>query len=390
MRTIKLATAYQLVFTSLLLGACLGTVSQRVPERFTIPLSSVQAKAVTEEQAALDVPSQSIGSSLPTDLALTTNQGEDANVQVEVEVHTTRGANASARAIGPGDTVVKTDTTGEGHGRAVARLDAPTSPTWPAVVSSADTSGANGVSTSSDVVPAGYADNGAPLAIIQESLVNLRSAPGLYGAVMGSGVRGQGMKVIGRDRTGGWWLVCCVNEQTVWISASVVTIMGSTSEIHIVNAAAPTNGAVASPVAMAGRTGLQTLPASAAPIPIPEYPFELTEQQQHAEQIIPRIHLYVHDGSEGLGNYSVRVHKDGATLAVEGQTFAGTPGYTWPLPTERQHFTNLKLEFPHISVAGQWDIQLIDGAGKPVGPPARFILAPNDPNQEMYVRYERR
>jgi len=33
---------------------------------------------------------------------------------------------------------------------------------------------------------------------------------------------------------------------------------------------------------------------------------------------------------------------------------------------------------------------LVDSQSQPVGPPAVFTLNDNDPNQELYVRYQRR
>ncbi|MCB0061740.1 MAG: hypothetical protein KDE19_06480 [Caldilineaceae bacterium] len=205
MRTIRLATAYQLVLTSLLVGACLGTVGQRLPETFSIPVQSVQAKAMGEEQA-------------------------------------------------------------------VAPLSA----------SSAQRQ-----------------EQSAPLpTFLPPTVAEPQRAGGLH------------------------------------------------------------------------------------------YPFILTEQRQHAEQVVPRLYLYVHNQDEGLGNFTVHVRKDGVLLPVDAKTYAGTPGYTWPTPHVRQHLTNLKVEFPDVPATGQWEIQLMDPTGSPVGPIATFTLEPNDHNKEMYVRYE--
>ncbi len=165
--------------------------------------------------------------------------------------------------------------------------------------------------------------------------------------------------------------------------------------------------------------------AGMLPTAAPTYPFALAEQRRHGEQVTPRLYLYVHDRGvqehglpnllahdghesiqperggdnvgaamanpteQALGDYTVRVHKDGLSVPVQAKTFAGMPGYTWPRADARQRLMNLKLEFPHISAAGLWEIQLLDERGNPVGPTAHFILAPDDLNKEMYVRYER-
>jgi hypothetical protein len=42
-----------------------------------------------------------------------------------------------------------------------------------------------------------------------------------------------------------------------------------------------------------------------------------------------------------------------------------------------------------VQPAGVWEVQLIDGSGATVGPPAVFTLVANDQNRELYVRYEK-
>lgn len=226
MRTIRLATAYQLVLTSLLLGAFLGTVSQRIPETFIVPVQSVQAKAIAEDRAMSAIAIQAAHALLPAKQTL-------------------------------------------------------------------------------DMVTG----------------VALRKK---------------------------------LSDATA--NSTQMVIQPTIAQSHI----APTGA----------------------------YPFRLTEQRQHGEQVVPRLYLYVHNQEEGLGNFTVRVQKDGVTLPVETKTYAGTPGYTWPTAHVRQHLTNLKLEFPDVQAAGTWEIQLVDSAGNAVGPVAHFAIAPNDLNQEMYVRYE--
>ena len=50
----------------------------------------------------------------------------------------------------------------------------------------------------------------------------------------------------------------------------------------------------------------------------------------------------------------------------------------------------MKVEFPGIQPAGTWVVELVDGGGNVVGPPATFNLSGNDPSQELYVRYKKR
>ena len=62
---------------------------------------------------------------------------------------------------------------------------------------------------------------------------------------------------------------------------------------------------------------------------------------------------------------------------------------TWPIADSRQRFQNMKVEFPGVQAPGTWVVQLVDGGGNPVGPPATFTLEGNDTNQELYVRYKK-
>lgn len=55
---------------------------------------------------------------------------------------------------------------------------------------------------------------------------------------------------------------------------------------------------------------------------------------------------------------------------------------------------NIKQDFnamshPGFNPVGQWVIQLVDGAGQPVGPATTFTLRPNSEQMEMYVRYQK-
>ncbi|MEZ4618555.1 MAG: hypothetical protein R2867_23985 [Caldilineaceae bacterium] len=86
-----------------------------------------------------------------------------------------------------------------------------------------------------------------------------------------------------------------------------------------------------------------------------------------------------------LASAAGATRQDGVELPITKQTHAGRPDFTWPLPSDRQRLTNLKLEFPNITATGVWEMQLIDGDGRAVGPVARFVFALNEPNQEMYV-----
>ncbi|MCE7979679.1 MAG: SH3 domain-containing protein [Caldilinea sp. CFX5] len=380
MRTINLQTVYQLVITALLLGACLGLLGQR--------LQWLSGSPMFLEQPIIAAPSFSMPGVLPGAPAaapqaqdVTTSKNNDSNVQVEVEVHTRGNANAEARARGPGDTEVKSSTQGEGDGRSVAYLKVPDVPAWTPPVQQ--------ILVPTVVAPPapGSGQPGQPKALVMEEMVNLRAAPTLTSAILGTARRGQEFTIIGRDPTNTWWLVCCDQGQARWIYSGVVQVSGVVDSVSIVDQ--PVAGApdTTTPIALPTPTVAPPLPTAT---PAVQYEFMLAEQAQFEERITPRIHLYVYETQEGLGGYMVSVRKDGQGLPATAKTAPGMPGITWPIPNERQRYTNLKLEFPGISPAGLWEIQLLDANGRPVGPVATFRLQPNDPQQELYVKYRKR
>ena len=377
MRTINLQTVYQLVITALLLGACLGLLGQRLQWLtgssliFDQPIMAAPAITLPGAAGALVTPQ-------PQDV--TTSKNSDSNVQVEVEVHTRGNANAEARARGPGDTEVKSSTTGEGDGRSAAYLKAPEVPAWtPPVAQILIPTPSAG---SSSVQP------GQPKATFIEEMVNLRAAPALNGAVLGTARRGQEFTIIGRDATNTWWLICCDQGQARWIFSGVVQVIGVVESVSVVDQPVAVTMLVNdTPIAQPTPTVAPPLPTAT---PAVQYEFMLAEQAQFEERITPRIHLYIYENQEGVGGYTVSVRKDGQSLPVTAKSAPGIPGITWPIPHERQRYTNLKLEFPRVAPAGLWEIQLLAADGRAVGPIATFRLQPDDPQQEMYVKYRKR
>lgn len=119
-------------------------------------------------------------------------------------------------------------------------------------------------------------------------------------------------------------------------------------------------------------------------------PHWIAEKIQFPEPVTPRIFLFVSSDGQGIGGYTLRITKDGTDVPVKTVTFPGQPAFTWPIVNVRQRHHNMKVEFPTLSVAGIWNIQLIDRVGQPVGPPVSFLLEQNDPNQEMYLHYRKR
>lgn len=380
MRTINLQTAYQLIITALLLGACLGLIGQRLSWLTGSPITAMEPNALLVQQFMPNATPGVVAPTLQTQDGIT-SKNTDATVQVEVEVHARGNANALARAIGPGDTEVKANTDGEGDGRSVAYIIAPEVPAW-APTPQGPTAALAAINSMAALTPI-VGSAGAAMATVTEAIINLRSAPQLDSTVVGTASRGQQFTLVGRDAAHVWWLVCCHQEQPRWVHSAVVQITGDSTTVNVVTPQVNTT--------MNTIPALVPTPTIAPPMPTvtppTQYEFMLTEHAQFEERITPRIFLYVYDGDEGLAGYTLRVRKDGQLLPVTQRSVAGLPGYTWPIPNERQRYTNLKVEFPTVDPAGVWEVQLVDANGRAVGPAATFHLQPNEPNQEMYVNY---
>ena len=219
------------------------------------------------------------------------------------------------------------------------------------------------------------------MAIVNTPLVNVRSGPGVDNAVVATVERGMELKVVGRNADRSWWNVCCVDGLAVWIIDDYVDTDGAIDSAPVTSGGA--EGASLSTSAFSSDPGSGGLTSSSSQ-------FDLKKQEQFPELGVVRLFAYIYADNEALAGYSVRVTKDGSELPVAAQSFGGQPAFTWPFQDARQRHQNLKIEFPGVSPAGIWEVQLVDDTSQVIGPPATFTLSANDPQQELYVRYEQR
>ena len=231
-------------------------------------------------------------------------------------------------------------------------------------------------------------------AIVNTPLVNIRSGPSTDDEILTTVDRGEEYEIVGKNAKGDWWKVCCVDDKPGWVSTELVDTDGPVDSVAVVKdeAQAETTTAPTSDNAVQAATTAPTEAATDQTVtsttPADSFGFTLITQEQFPEPRQVRIYLYVYDGdSNALEGYSLRVTKDGGEVPANGTSFGGRPGFTWPVADVRQRFQNLKVEFPGVAPAGTWVVQLSKD-GKLVGPPATFQLKANEPNQELYVRYE--
>lgn len=156
---------------------------------------------------------------------------------------------------------------------------------------------------------------------------------------------------------------------------------------------APTDTATPAPTATVTPipTTAPTETPTPLPTPTPTFTFDLELAEKHptislAPNVV-RVFLYVADAEGyGLADYSLRVVHNGAVLPVDKVSTGGLPGLTRGEPSPYTRFTNLTVIFVEAQ-AGTWQVQLVDGNGTPVGPPATFELSATEETRELYVRY---
>ncbi len=223
-------------------------------------------------------------------------------------------------------------------------------------------------------------------AVVNAPLVNARRGPGTDYDIVAGVERGAEFDIVGRNADGSWWQVCCFDGASAWIIAEFVDTLGNVDVVPVVdpnNPTAPGQTPAAAPAAPLAES-------TPIPPPVPQASFDLKTFEQFPETGLVRVFLYVYSGNEALAGYALRVTRDGQEMPVSGLSFAGQPAFTWPFQDARQRYQNYKIDFPGESPAGVWVVQLVDANGATVGPAATFTLRENDPQQELYVRYEQR
>ncbi len=201
--------------------------------------------------------------------------------------------------------------------------------------------------------------------------------------------------IVGHDAQTGLWLVCCQQNQLLWVSNQVVSALRSTVDNTFSEDGSNSYRGWAE-LANLG-AGIpkeeQYFPAAVSEAaPVSKADYTLMQKRQYSEQVTPRIYLYVSKISsagneDGVANMALRVKKDGVELVNTARTHGGRPDLTWPIADERQQLANLKLEFPGIEAAGLWEIQLFDAHDVAVGPPVEVHFSSNERNREIYLHY---
>ena len=285
-------------------------------------------------------------------------------------------ANALAQAGTPGETQVEAEAAGPGSAEASARTG-----DWQDTEQGTHPLTANQQRSDTQQF-------GSPQAVVNEGLVNVRTGPDTTYPVVGQVRNGESFAIVSRNESGRWWQICCYNQRNVWITDRYIDPIGRLANVPVEKdiAAPPTPTAVATPIPTATPQQVR------AALP---WRFELEMATRHHEANTAVIYAWIHEDGRALDGYFLRIVKDGRLLSSPARSADLPLGTTKPTEagSVENKIYNLKADYnlisnPGFNPVGTWTLQLVDGGGKAVGPPASFLLKENDPNMEMYIRYK--
>ncbi len=221
---------------------------------------------------------------------------------------------------------------------------------------------------------------------------NVRQGPGnLYPVVARLDV-GTQITVIGRNRAGDWWKVCCVNGADVWIADATVRVTGPLWVVPEVSDVPPP-------------------PPTTAPPPTPEptptfaWPFRLQEpvkEYPHGQNFL-RVDAVIYNGATPLWGYKLRIRK--LSTGQEWISDRSQASWNWIVlqypddgkganppvdcPAPRAGLvcikTNVKWDSNGVGVPlgdDVWEVTALDGANNPISTPVR--LATSIANSQWY------
>ena len=233
---------------------------------------------------------------------------------------------------------------------------------------------------------------GTPLPPVQVQIkatnANVRQGPGPGYPLVARIDKGTEITVVGRNASGTWWKVCCVNGADVWIADQVVTVTGPVWSVpEVTNIPPPPPTAVPTPT----------------PLPTPTYAWPMrlegVPQQYPLGQNYFRVDSVIYNGATPLWGYKLRIRNvtTGETWLSDGSEAT----WRWNVlqyPTDGKPFnpnvdcqsarqgvlclkSNVKWDSNLVSVPmgdGVWEVTAVDGAGTPLSQPVRLNTSATD------------
>lgn len=327
----------------------------------------------------LPIAERSTETSVSSVESLTPKSGAVVRVEIHAEVSASGEGKAQAVAMGS-QGKAQSEITSSGNAKGLAQANAP------ACGSCVSGEPRQDVRMNDPVSKGGLAAVNGPAGArltVTTDYVNLRAGPGPGYAALGMAMRGDTYAIVGRSDDATWWQVM-TPEGARWIIYAFVQV----TEASGVIATLP-----AWPTAMPTAT-LIPLPTATA---TPAYPFDLVRVARHSEANSVTLYVWVHDAAgKALGGYGVTVTHNGqvapgvrvrsAGVAL-GSTRPACPGCVDDDIYNLKEAWDNRVVYPGLALPGVWAVQLVDGAGAPVGEQVRFTLAPNDDHMELFIDY---
>jgi len=243
---------------------------------------------------------------------------------------------------------------------------------------------------------------GTPLPPVQVQVkttnANVRQGPGPGYPLVAKIDKGTEITVVGRNASGTWWKVCCVNGADVWIADQVVNVTGPVWSVPEV-----TNIPPPPPTAVPTSTPTAT-PTYAWPMQVEGVP-----QQYPFGQNYFRVDSVIYNGATPLWGYKLRVRNltTGESWLSEGSQAT----WRWNVlkyPTDGKPFnpntecqtsrkgalclkSNVKWDGNLVNVPmgdAVWEVTATDGAGNPLSQPVRFNTSVAD-SKWYYIVFRR-
>jgi hypothetical protein len=222
---------------------------------------------------------------------------------------------------------------------------------------------------------------------------NVRQGPGqLYPSVTKLKA-GTEVTVVGRNRAGDWWKICCVNGQDVWIADSVVEVAGPIWAVaEIVNVPPPPPTPIPPPPT-----------ATLAPTPTFAWPMRLegaVKEYPNPGNNFFRVDGVIYNGSTPLYGYKLRIRK--TSTGQEWFSDGSQTSWIWYVlqypnddkpvnvpvdcPNPRKGLlcvrSNVKWDSNSVQTPlgdDVWEVTATDGGGKPLSTPVRITTSSTNP-----------
>jgi uncharacterized protein YgiM (DUF1202 family) len=208
---------------------------------------------------------------------------------------------------------------------------------------------------------------------------NVRQGPGSTYALLTQLDKGTSVTVVGRNRAGDWWKICCVNNSDVWIADTVVTVEGPIWTVVEANDYPPAPPPSPTPANT----------PTVTPTPTYAWPFHLEKpaKEYPLGQNIFQVEAIIYNGYTPLWGYKLRIRKVstgqewltvGSEAYWKGETVEWSPSPTPNVVLNR----NVKWDSNSVQVPmgdDAWEVTVTDGAGNPLSAPVRLNTSASNP-----------